>query len=107
MRSAAGQHDNPEVSAVAATSARSAAQIARQHADWDRRQKTWQPRWFGRTRSPYQNVGRELEKALAGTLNAEGNIRRVFYPLGGPDVASVLGLFAGPKGGPREILILD
>lgn len=44
---------------------------------------------------------------LAKQLNPDGKIRRVFYPLGGPDVATPLVLFTGPKGGPKELMIVD
>ncbi len=43
----------------------------------------------------------------AKRLNPEGKIRRVFYPLGGPDISTPLALFTGPKGGPKEIMIVD
>lgn len=43
----------------------------------------------------------------AKRLNPEGKIRRVFYPLGGPDISTPLALFTGSKGGPKEIMVVD
>lgn len=43
----------------------------------------------------------------AKRLNPDGKIRRVFYPLGGPDISTPLALFTGPQGGPKEIMIVD
>jgi hypothetical protein len=39
--------------------------------------------------------------------NADGAIRRVFYPLGAADLLLAMSLFTGPKTGPTEIAIVD
>src|SRR5687768_16467234 len=39
------------------------------------------------------------QSSLAGWLNRDGAIRRVFYPLGASDVSTPLSAFAGPRGG--------
>jgi hypothetical protein len=49
----------------------------------------------------------ELRRDVAPRLNPHGRIRRVFYPLGGADVAEALSLFEGPLGGVRELVITD
>jgi hypothetical protein len=44
---------------------------------------------------------------IAAKLNPRGRIERVLYPAGGADAWSVFRAFAGPNGGPSEVMILD
>lgn len=60
----------------------------------------------GRRRTPalrYETVGR----ALGPSINPRGDVRRVLYPAGSVDLVGALRLFAGPRGAPSELCIVD